>query len=75
MAAKNRVREARLREGLTQVQLASLADVTDRIISIVETGRRSVAPLTRGKIAGAFIRLKDPVYKDGYTYEYLFPDD
>lgn len=71
---QNRLRELRIKAGLSQPQIANAAGISVRTISKVEKGR-DVAPTTRSKIFNAYNRLAG---KDGFeqvSFEMLFPDD
>jgi transcriptional regulator with XRE-family HTH domain len=73
MAAPNRLAEIRNTEGLSQSELAKLANLNSRTISRVESGRRNVAPTTKGKIIKGLNKYQDKLRE--YTLDYVFPQD
>lgn len=70
--AKNRVKEARLQEGMARADLAKCSDLSEPTIQRVERGNENVSPLTKNKIVNGF--NSRPNRKREYTYAYLFPD-
>ena len=71
---ENRLRELRIKAGLSQLKIANAAGLTVRTISKVEKGW-AVAPTTRSRILRAYNCLaKDDGFED-VLYETMFPKD
>lgn len=62
------IREARLRRGITQQELATRAGLSREVVSSLERGRKSLAPLTQAKIENA-LGLKYDASLDGTGIE------
>ena len=71
MAVENRVQESRVAEGYSRARFASHCGVNEKTLRNVETGRRTVAPSSIGRIVRGFLILSEPLKK--YSFAYLFP--
>jgi len=71
--AKNRVKELRLELGMTRVELAKLASLSDKTIDRIERGEQRFRETTGRKIFNALnkIRLRDGL--ESLVYADLFP--
>jgi DNA-binding XRE family transcriptional regulator len=73
MAAKNRLREIRISEGLPAAELSRLAKISEKTIARVEKGTRTCAPTTKHRILKG-LNSYDGRSKD-YKYSDVFPND
>jgi len=69
----NRLQEIRICEGLSVVELARLAELSDRTIRDIEKGRRPGKDLTAHKILIGLNRNPKRVRKEEYAFEEVFP--
>lgn len=71
MAARNRVKDVRETEGLSQSQLANFSGVSEKTISRLESAKRSFTEVTKHKVVNGFNRNKDRLKL--YSYTEVFP--
>lgn len=74
-APKNRLREFREHEGLTQPELARLADVSVGTVSDAENGRGPLKKVTQNKLVnGLSVNSKKRDKTHTYSWEEVFPN-
>lgn len=73
MGSENKVRQSRIREGLTQTELAEHARLSAKTVSRVEKGDNSVLDSTKHKLVKGFNKIEDK--RRDYTFDFLFSQD
>jgi transcriptional regulator with XRE-family HTH domain len=69
----NNLQKVRVQEGLTLAALAKLADINERTIRYIESGRRPGRDVTLHKLVNAINGNPKRVSKQEYAFEEVFP--
>lgn len=74
-AQDNRVKESRLELGLTKVELAKLASLSEKTVDRVERGKHAFRETTHRKVFNALNKVRVRENLSPLTYADLFPID